>query len=337
MTASTGEPADVVRRVAIIGSGPAGYTAALYAARADLEPVLFEGSLEAGGALMRTSDVENYPGFPDGVLGPELMAKLREQAIRFGTEVITDDVTAVELAGDVKLVHYAGGTYRAQTVILATGSSYRELGLEAERRLGGRGVSYCATCDGFFFKEQDIVVVGGGDSALEEATFLTRFARSVTIVHRREELRASSILQRRALDDPKITFAWNSAVADILGDEEVEGVVLRDTRDGSERTLDVTGVFIAIGHEPRSELVRGQLELGPNGHILVDPPTSRTSFDGVFACGDVVDWSYMQAVTAAGSGCVAALDAQRWLQEHATPEPARRSIPATPLSTSCRV
>jgi thioredoxin reductase (NADPH) len=287
---------------------------------------------------MRTSEVENYPGFPDGILGPDLMAKLREQAVRFGTTVITDDVTAVELAGEPKLLHHSGGVTEAQAVILATGSRYRELGLAAERRLGGLGVSYCATCDGFFFKEQDIVVVGGGDSALEEATFLTRFARSVTIVHRRGELRASAILQRRALDDPKITFAWHSAVADILGDEEVEGVVLRDVRDGSESTLPVGGVFIAIGHEPRTELVRGQVDLGPNGHVLVDAPSSRTSVEGVFACGDVVDWSYMQAVTAAGTGCVAALDAQRWLQERAERAPGRPpgSVPLTPLSTTCR-
>lgn len=331
--------ADDVEQVAIVGSGPAGYTAAVYAARADLQPVLFEGSFDAGGALMRTSDVENYPGFPDGILGPELMGRLREQAVRFGTTIITDDITSVALTGDVKVLRHAGGSSRAQTVILATGSRYREIGLEAERRLGGRGVSYCATCDGFFFKEQDIVVVGGGDSALEEATFLTRFARSVTVVHRRDSLRASSILQRRAIDDPKITFAWNSVVADITGTEEVEGVVLRDVHDGSTRTLDVTGVFVAIGHEPRSELVRGQLEVGPNGHILVTAPTSRTSVDGVFACGDVVDWSYMQAVTAAGSGCVAALDAQRWLQDRAERASGLPfgAVPLTPLSTSCRV
>jgi thioredoxin reductase (NADPH) len=311
----------------------------LYAARADLRPVLFEGSFDAGGALMRTSDVENYPGFPDGILGPELMGRLREQAVRFGATVITDDVTSVKLTGPTKLLHYAGGTLRADAVIMATGSRYRELGLEAEHRLGGRGVSYCATCDGFFFKEQDIVVVGGGDSALEEATFLTRFARSVTIVHRRDQLRGSAILQRRALADPKIAFAWNTEVVDILGDEGVEAVVLRDSRSGAQRTVAVTGVFIAIGHEPRTELVRGQLAIGPNGHILVDAPTSRTSLDGVFACGDVVDWNYMQAVTAAGTGCVAALDAQRWLQDRAERVPGRPpgSMPLVPLNTSCRV
>jgi thioredoxin reductase (NADPH) len=303
-----------VRDVIIIGSGPAGYTAALYAARANMAPVVIEGSVTAGGALMNTTEVENYPGFPSGIQGPELMDSFRAQAERFGAEVISDDATEAYLTGDIKEVVTGNGqTYRARSVIIATGSAYRSLGLENEARLSGRGVSWCATCDGFFFKTQDIVVVGGGDSALEEATFLTRFARTVTIVHRRDSLRASKIMQRRAFDDPKIRFAWNSEVVDIHGDQKVTGVRLRDTVTGEERDLEATGVFVAIGHDPRVELVRGQIDLDEAGYILTDGRSTRTNLPGVFASGDVVDHEYMQAVTAAGSGCAAALDAERYL------------------------
>jgi thioredoxin reductase (NADPH) len=304
---------DVVRDVAIIGSGPAGYTAAIYAARAQLHPLVFEGSLAAGGALMTTSEVENYPGFPDAILGPELIERLREQAGRFGVEFVKDDVSAVELTGDAKVLYVGEQRYLARTVIIATGSRYRELGLANERRLAARGVSYCATCDGFFFRDQDVIVVGGGDSALEEATYLTRTARTVTVVHRRTELRASRIMRDRAFDNPKITFRWNSEVADILGEDEVTGVVLRDTGTGAQQVVPTSGIFVAIGHEPRTELFRGQLELSPTGHVIIDAPSSRTNLSGVFACGDVADPSYMQAITAAGTGCVAALDAERHL------------------------
>ena len=303
-----------VRDVIIIGSGPAGYTAALYAARANLRPLVIEGSVTSGGALMNTTDVENFPGFPAGIQGPELMGHFRAQAERFGAEMITDDATEAFLTGDIKQVVTGGGeTYRARSVILATGSAYRSLGLQNEARLSGRGVSWCATCDGFFFKGQDIVVVGGGDSALEEATFLTRFARTVTIVHRRDSLRASKIMQRRAFDDPKIRFAWNSEVIEVHGDQKVSGVRLRDTVTAEERDLEVTGLFVAIGHDPRVELIRGQVDLDVAGYIVTDGRSSRTNLTGVFASGDVVDHEYMQAVTAAGSGCVAALDAERYL------------------------
>jgi len=303
-----------VRDVIIIGSGPAGYSAALYAARASLHPLVFEGSVTAGGALMNTTDVENYPGFPQGIMGPELMEYFRAQAERFGAELVPDDVVEVRLDGDVKeVVAGDGTTHRARSVVLAMGSAYRELGLPDEKRLSGHGVSWCATCDGFFFREQDIAVVGGGDSALEEATFLTRFARSVTIIHRRDSLRASKIMQERAFADPKIRFAWNSQVVAVHGDAKVAGVRLRDTVTGDERDLPVTGLFVAIGHDPRVELVRGQVELDAHGYIAVDGRSSRTTLPGVFACGDVVDHEYMQAVTAAGSGCVAALDAERYL------------------------
>jgi thioredoxin reductase (NADPH) len=322
-----------LRDVAIIGSGPAGYTAAIYAARAGLAPLVFEGSADAGGALMRTSDVENFPGFAEAIEGPDLIARLRAQAERFDAMLVRDDVTRVDLSGAVKVLEQGGKTHLARAVILATGSRYRQLGLANEQRLAGLGVSYCATCDGYFFRGQDLVVVGGGDSALEEATFLTRFATSVTIVHRRGELRASQILQNRANAEPKISFAWHTEVVDILGEQEVTGVLLRDTRDGSIRTVNAQGVFVAIGHEPRSEIVRGQVDVGPNGHILVSAPSTRTNLDGVFACGDVVDATYMQAVTAAGTGCAAALDAQRWLQDTEAPV----AIPMARISTTCRV
>jgi thioredoxin reductase (NADPH) len=310
---------DDVRDVIIIGSGPAGYTAALYAARADLRPLVFEGAVTAGGALMNTTEVENFPGFPQGVQGPELMESLRAQAERFGAELVPDDVVAVKLAGEVKEVvtgdpHWGGQqTHRTRAVILATGSAYRELGVPGEKRLSGHGVSWCATCDGFFFRDQDIVVVGGGDSALEEATFLTRFARSVTIVHRRDVLRASKIMQARAMADPKITFRWNSEVTEVLGDGKLTGVRLRDVVTGAESDLPVTGLFVAIGHDPRVELFHDQVALDDEGYVAVHGRSGRTSVPGVFACGDVVDHEYRQAITAAGSGCAAALDAERYL------------------------
>jgi thioredoxin reductase (NADPH) len=306
---------DDVRNVIVIGSGPAGYTAAIYAARGDLKPLVFEGSVTAGGALMNTTEVENFPGFPDGIMGPELMDNMRKQAERFGAELVSDDVTEVDLRADPKIVKVGEDVYRAKTVIVATGSKYRELGLENEKRLSGRGVSWCATCDGFFFRDQDIAVVGGGDTALEEAMFLSRFANSVTIAHRRDKLRATKIMQDRAFANDKIKYAWNSEVAEIHGDDKVNGVRLRDTQTGEESDHAVTGLFVAIGHEPRSELFRGQLDIDENGYIIVQHPTTRTNIDGVFAAGDVVDHIYRQAVTAAGTGCAAALDAERWLQE----------------------
>ncbi|HEY2128236.1 MAG TPA: thioredoxin-disulfide reductase [Streptosporangiaceae bacterium] len=306
----------MVRDVIIIGSGPAGYTAAIYAARAKLSPLVFEGSVTAGGALMQTTDVENFPGFPDGALGPDLMDSMRKQAERFGAELIADDVTEVDLAAAPKVIKTASETYQARTVIVATGSRYRELIVEGEKRLSGHGVSWCATCDGFFFRELDIAVVGGGDSAMEEATFLTRFAKSVTIVHRRDQLRASKIMQDRALNNPKIKFRWNSEVAEVLGDTKVSGLRLRDTQTGEESTIAVNGLFVAIGHDPRSELFAGQLPMDKEGYLLVEQPSTRTGVDGVFACGDVVDHTYRQAVTAAGTGCAAALDAERWLADH---------------------
>jgi thioredoxin reductase (NADPH) len=302
-----------IRNVIIIGSGPAGYTAALYAARAELKPLVFEGSVTAGGALMQTTDVENFPGFPDGILGPELMDSIRKQAERFGAELVPDDVTEVDLAADPKVVKTDSEAYFARTVILATGSKYRELGVPGEKPLAGHGVSWCATCDGFFFRGQDIAVVGGGDSAMEEATFLTRFAKSVTIIHRRDTLRASKIMQDRAFANPKIRFLWDSEVAEVLGEGKVSGLRIRSTRDGTEHELPVTGVFVAIGHNPRSDLFAGQLETDPDGYLLVSQPSTRTAIPGVFACGDVVDRHYRQAVTAAGTGCAAALDAERWL------------------------
>jgi thioredoxin reductase (NADPH) len=302
------------RNVIIIGSGPAGYTAAIYAARANLAPLMFEGSVSAGGALMNTTDVENFPGFPDGIMGPDLMDHLRKQAERFGAELVTDDITEVDLTGPVKVVTDGSGRqHTAHVVIVATGSGYRELGLPNEKRLSGRGVSWCATCDGFFFRDQDIVVVGGGDTAVEEATFLTRFARSVTIVHRRDSLRASKIMQERAFANEKIRFLWDSELVDVQGDVKVSSVTVRNVITGEESTLEVTGLFVAIGHDPRSELFADQLRRDDEGYILVDAPTTRTNLTGVFACGDVVDHVYRQAITAAGTGCAAALDAERYL------------------------
>ena len=308
-----------IHDVIIIGSGPAGYTAALYAARAQLQPLVFEGSVTAGGALMKTTDVENFPGFPDGVLGPDLMDAMRKQAERFGAQLVAEDVTEVDLTADPKRVIVEGDVYLARTVIIATGSRYRELDVPGEKLLSGHGVSWCATCDGFFFRDKDIAVIGGGDSAMEEATFLTRFARSVTVVHRRDALRASKIMQERAFANPKISFRWNSEVIEVLGDGKVSGLRLRDTVTGEESALEVSGLFVAIGHEPRSELFTGQLATDAGGYLLVEQPTTRTAIPGVFASGDVVDHTYRQAVTAAGTGCAAALDAERYLasREHA--------------------
>jgi thioredoxin reductase (NADPH) len=302
-----------VRNVIIIGSGPAGYTAAIYAARARLEPLMFEGAVTAGGALMQTTDVENFPGFPDGVLGPDLMDSLRKQAERFGAELVTDDVTEVDLTADPKVVKVGGETYLAKAVIVATGSRYRELGVPGEKELAGHGVSWCATCDGFFFREQEIAVVGGGDSAMEEATFLTRFAKSVTVIHRRDALRASKIMQHRAFDNPKIKFLWDTEILEMVGDKKLSGLRVRNVKTGQEDFVAAGGVFIAIGHDPRSELFAGQLATTDEGYLEVDHPTTRTGIDGVFACGDVVDHIYRQAVTAAGTGCSAAIDAERWL------------------------
>jgi thioredoxin reductase (NADPH) len=302
-----------VRNVIIIGSGPAGYTAAVYAARARLEPLMLEGSVTAGGALMQTTDVENFPGFPDGILGPELMDSLRKQAERFGAELLADDVVSVDLTANPKVVRTADETYLAKSVIVATGSRYRELDIPGEKKLAGHGVSWCATCDGFFFREQDIAVVGGGDSAMEEATFLTRFARSVTVIHRRDNLRASKIMQDRAFDNSKIKFLWDSEIVEAVGDTKLTGLRIRNLKTGQEDVLNVSGVFVAIGHDPRNELFTGQLDVNPEGYLQVQHPTTRTNIDGVFACGDVVDHIYRQAVTAAGTGCAAAIDAERWL------------------------
>ena len=303
----------MIHDVVIVGSGPAGYTAAIYAARAQLNPVILAGSVTAGGALMNTTEVENYPGFIEGILGPELMNQMQEQAERFGTDIRYEDVTALELEGDVKRITTSDGVYEARTVIISTGSEYRHLGIDGEERLSGHGVSYCATCDGFFFKDQDIVVVGGGDSAMEEATFLTRFARSVTVVHRRDELRASAFMAKRAQEDPKISFAWNSRVVELHGEDSLTGVTLEDTVTGERRRLEATGLFVAIGQIPRSELVSDVLELDEAGYIKVEVPSQRTRVPGVFACGDVADPTYQQAITAAGSGCRAALDAEHYL------------------------
>jgi thioredoxin reductase (NADPH) len=302
-----------IRNLIIVGSGPAGYTAAVYAARANLKPLIIEGAA-SGGALMTTTEVENFPGFPDGILGPELMDNMRKQAERFGAEFITDDVSRLELAGDVKRIWIGETEYQAHAVILATGSAWRHLNVPGEDELLGRGVSSCATCDGFFFRGQPIAVIGGGDSAMEEASFLTRFAESVTIVHRRDEFRASKIMAERALTNPKIKVSWNSTVTEVLGtDGKVSGVRLRDTVSGDETTLDVTGVFVAIGHDPRSDLLNGQVELDESGYVVVDAPSTRTNVTGVFAAGDVVDHTYRQAITAAGTGCAAALDAERFI------------------------
>jgi thioredoxin reductase (NADPH) len=303
-----------VRQVIIIGSGPAGYTAAIYAARANLKPLVFEGAVTAGGALMNTTDVENFPGVPDGIMGPQLMDDMRTQAERFGAELISDDVISVDLTGEVKTVTDGDGvTHHARTVILATGSGYRRLGIPDEDRLSGHGVSWCATCDGFFFRDQEIAVVGGGDSAVEEATFLTRFAKKVYLIHRRDQLRASKIMQDRAFADPKLEMVWNSSVSALHGEDKLTGVTLTDTVTGEHRELPVTGLFIAIGHDPRSELLTGQVDLDNEGYVLVDHPSTRTNLEGVFACGDLVDHEYRQAITAAGTGCAAALDAERYV------------------------
>ena len=324
------------RNVIIIGSGPSGYTAAVYAARANLVPLVFEGSVTAGGALMNTTEVENFPGFRDGIMGPALMDEMRGQAERFGAELVADDVVEVDLTGDVKVVKTATDTYTARAVILAMGSGYRKLDLPRELELSGRGVSWCATCDGFFFREQHIAVVGGGDSAVEEATFLTRFGSKVSLIVRRDELRASKIMQERAFADPKLDIVWNKVVEEIRGDDRLEGVVLRDTVTGETSPLDVTGLFIAIGHDPRSELLHGQVDLDDEGYVLVEQPSTATNLPGVFAAGDLVDHHYRQAVTAAGTGCTAALDAERFLAtlDHAatTGEEARVAVATEAVS-----
>jgi thioredoxin reductase (NADPH) len=303
-----------VRNVVIVGSGPAGYTAAIYAARAQLEPLIYEGSVTAGGALMNTTEVENFPGFTDGVMGPDLMDSMRKQAKRFGSELITDDIVEMDLSGDIKILKDgSGNTVKAKSVILAMGSAYKEIGLANEKRLSGRGVSWCATCDGFFFREQEVAVVGGGDSAMEEANFLTKFASKVVVIHRRDSLRASKIMAERAQANPKIEFVWNTEVIDVLGDQKVSGLKLRNIIDGTESERAFTGLFVAIGHDPRSELVKGKVDLDAEGYVTVDGRSTRTNLTGVFACGDLVDHTYRQAITAAGSGCQAALDAERFL------------------------
>lgn len=308
---------DKVHELVIVGSGPAGYTAGVYAARAQLAPVLYEGSVTAGGALMNTTEVENFPGFENGIMGPDLMDQMRKQALRFGAQLVTDDITDMKLDGDVKtLIDGSGNTIRARAVILAMGSAYKEIGLTNEKRLSGRGVSWCATCDGFFFRDQVIAVVGGGDSAMEEANFLTKFASKVVLIHRRDELRASKIMVERAKANPKIEFLFNTEVIDVLGEDKVSALKLRNTVSGEESTRDFTGLFVAIGHLPRSELVRGQVATNSEGYVDVEGRTTRTNLTGVFACGDLVDHTYRQAITAAGSGCQAALDAERFLAGH---------------------
>lgn len=308
---------DSVREVVIVGSGPAGYTAAIYAARAQLSPLLYEGSVTAGGALMNTTEVENFPGFKNGIMGPELMEEMRNQALRFETEIVTDDITSMDLSGEIKtLTDGSGRVVKAKSVILAMGSAYKEIGLENEKRLSGRGVSWCATCDGFFFREQEIAVVGGGDSAMEEANFLTKFASKVYVIHRRDSLRASKIMADRAHANPKIEFIWNTEVTDVLGSEKMTGLQLKNLVTGEESTKDLTGLFVAIGHLPRSELVKGQVDLDNEGYVKVEGRSTKTNIKGVFACGDLVDHTYRQAITAAGSGCQAALDAERFLQGH---------------------
>ena len=306
-----------IHDVVIVGSGPAGYTAGVYAARAQLAPVLYEGSVTAGGALMNTTEVENFPGFEHGIMGPDLMDQMRKQASRFGAQLVTDDITEMKLDGEIKtLVDGSGNTLKARSVILAMGSAYKEIGLTNEKRLSGRGVSWCATCDGFFFRDQVIAVVGGGDSAMEEANFLTKFASKVVLIHRRDSLRASKIMAERAKANPKIEFLFNTEVIDVLGEDKVTALKLRNTVDGSESTRDFTGLFVAIGHLPRSELVVGQITTNSEGYVEVDGRSTRTNLAGVFACGDLVDHTYRQAITAAGSGCQAALDAERFLQGH---------------------
>jgi len=306
-----------VHEVVIVGSGPAGYTAAIYTARAQLNPVIYEGSVTAGGALMNTTEVENFPGFEHGIMGPDLMDQMRKQVLSFGAELVTDDIVSMKLDSDIKeLIDGAGNTIRAKSVILAMGSAYKELGLTNEKRLSGRGVSWCATCDGFFFREQVIAVAGGGDSAMEEANFLTKFATKVVIVHRREELRASKIMAERAKNNPKIEFLFNTQILDVLGEDKVTGLKLKNVKTGEESVKDFTGLFVAIGHLPRSELVKGQITMNNEGYVEVDGRSTRTNLRGVFACGDLVDHTYRQAITAAGSGCQAALDAERFLSGH---------------------
>ncbi len=308
---------DEIHELVIVGSGPAGYTAAIYAARAELKPIVYEGSVTAGGALMNTTEVENFPGFPTGIMGPDLMDNLRNQAKRFGANLITDDIVEMKLDGDVKtLVDGSGNTIKAKAVILAMGSAYKEIGLENEKRLSGRGVSWCATCDGFFFREKEIAVVGGGDSAVEEATFLTKFATKVYLIHRRDSLRASKIMAERAASNPKIEFVWNTEVIDVLGGDNMTGLKLRNTVTGEESEKDLSGLFVAIGHLPRSELVVGQVDVDDEKYVKVEGRSTRTNLKGVFACGDLVDHTYRQAITAAGSGCQAALDAERFLSGH---------------------
>ena len=316
-------PDDVVRNAIVIGSGPSGYTAAIYLARAALEPLVFEGSVTAGGALMNTTDVENYPGFPKGVMGPQLMDDLRAQAERFGAELVTDDVIEVDLLSDPKVVKVGNASYLTKTVVLAMGSAYRNLDIPGETALSGRGVSWCATCDGFFFRDQDVVVVGGGDTAVEEATFLTRFARSVTMVHRRDTLRASKVMQQRAFANDKIRLEWDSEVLEAVGTDRLEAVQVRNRATGEKKTLAATGLFVAVGHDPRSEIVKGQVDLDDEGYVLVQHGTTHTSVPGVFAAGDLVDHRYRQAINAAGTGCAAALDAERHLTmlEDTPPEP----------------
>ena len=306
-----------VHQVVIVGSGPAGYTAAVYAARAQLSPVLYEGSVTAGGALMNTTEVENFPGFPAGIMGPELMDSMRAQAEKFGTKIITDDIVEMDLAGDIKVLKDgSGNTLKAKSVILATGSAYKEIGLENEKRLSGRGVSWCATCDGFFYRQKTVAVVGGGDSAMEEATFLTRFADKVVVIHRRDSLRASKIMVDRAQENPKIEFLWNTEVIDVLGEQSMSALKLKNVLTGEESEKAFDGLFVAIGHVPRSELIVGQVELDGEGYVKVDGRSTRTNLKGVFACGDLVDHTYRQAITAAGTGCEAALDAERFLAGH---------------------
>ena len=306
-----------IHDVVIVGSGPAGYTAGVYAARAQLNPVLYEGSVTAGGALMNTTEVENFPGFEHGIMGPDLMDQMRKQALRFGAQLVTDDITEMKLDSEVKtLVDGSGNTLKARAVILAMGSAYKEIGLTNEKRLSGRGVSWCATCDGFFFRDQVIAVVGGGDSAMEEANFLTKFASKVVLIHRRDQLRASKIMAERAKANPKIEFLLNTEVIDVLGEDKVTALKLRNTVNGEESVRDFTGLFVAIGHLPRSELVVGQITTNPEGYVEVEGRSTRTNLTGVFACGDLVDHTYRQAITAAGSGCQAALDAERFLQGH---------------------
>lgn len=306
-----------INDVVIVGSGPAGYTAAIYAARAQLKPIIYEGSVTAGGALMNTTEVENFPGFADGVMGPELMESMRKQVARFDAKIITDDIVSMKLAGEIKeLTDGSGNTVKAKSVILAMGSAYKEIGLKNEKRLSGRGVSWCATCDGFFFRDQVIAVVGGGDSAMEEATFLTKFASKVVLIHRRDSFRASKIMVERAAANPKIEFLFNHEVIDVLGDEKLSGLKLKNTVSGDESIKDFTGLFVAIGHLPRSGLVAGQVELNSEGYVQVEGRSTKTKIAGVFACGDLVDYTYRQAITAAGSGCQAALDAERFLAGH---------------------